>query len=205
MKNDFDIIAPFYDQMASLVFGDRLRQIQKTYLDQIDSGSSILIVGGGTGEILEWLPQDKRLTITYVELSPKMMAKAKLRRTQLSQTDFVCKNILDHSGQFDYVIANFFLDCFDKESLHIVLDKLQDLLENDGELIVSDFLPTGHLRHKLLNYLMHGFFRLIANLASGSLLDIRSELLSNGYVEIAYRQENNGHMFSGRYQKALID
>ena len=93
----------------------------------------------------------------------------------------------------------------DKESLHIVLDKLHGLLENDGELIVSDFLPTGHLRHKLLNYLMHGFFRLIANLASGSLLDIRSELLSNGYVEIAYRQENNGHMFSGRYQKALID
>lgn len=50
---NFNWVAPFYDALSFLVFGRRLQRAQTVFLDQIPAGASVLIVGGGTGWLLE--------------------------------------------------------------------------------------------------------------------------------------------------------
>ena len=53
MNPDFNTVARPYDFISRLVFGDSLVEAQTSLLHYIPSNSQILIVGGGTGWILE--------------------------------------------------------------------------------------------------------------------------------------------------------
>lgn len=203
MKNNFNRIAPVYDALAQLVFGDKLKKVQQVYLDHLLMNDKVLIVGGGTGEILEWLPKEARVMVDYLELSSAMINKARKRKSQALETNFINGDIVDHEGKYDVIIASFFLDCFDQDDLEKVLHKLASLLKVEGKLLVTDFALTESQRDKLLQKVMHQFFKITANLRSDHLKNIRGIMLASDFIEIRYQTFEKERLFAGVYGKRL--
>ena len=199
MKNDFNLIAPIYDSLSYIVFRNKLKQVQKIYLDLLIPNSKVLIIGGGTGKILQWLPPGKNLEVTYVELSRKMLELARSRSYE-NMVKLYQADIMDFHGEFDYVIANFFLDCFDSDNLKKVISKFSNLLTNKGSILVTDFKYNTDQRDGLLRKIMHWFFKIVSNLESDHLLDIHTEVLESGFNKLKYQVFDRGQLFSAVYK-----
>jgi len=201
VKNNFDRVAPIYDLLAKFVFAKKLENIQRQYLNEIPEGAKILIVGGGTGKLLEWLPAEKSLTVTYLELSEKMLLKAKRRVLDDIYVTFQQGDVLEVQGEYEVVIAHFFLDCFDEKLLIKVLNRLNGILKNDGKLFVADFKLNDKLKDKWLSKLMHQFFRLVSNLSSKELKDLHKLTLENGFKQVSYKTLYDEQLYAAIYEK----
>lgn len=174
--NNFNYIASIYDALAKSVFGNSIDESTNHYLDQIKSDDTVLIVGGGTGKLLENLPHCKK--VVFIEKSSRMLDRAKGRDIQIP-TKFVHGDFLDQElSGFGVVICPFFLDCFNHENLKRVVSKIGNALSPDGKLIVTDFQKG---TNDLLLVAMHLFFTVFANLESRKLKDIHSELLNHSF------------------------
>lgn len=178
--NDFDSIAPFYDRLAKLVFGKSLLNAQIAHISEIREKDHVLVLGGGTGEILEHIPFCK--SVDYVEKSKQMIRRAERRQINLS-INFIQQSFLtvELDKQYDIIICPFFLDCFDHSNLNYVVGKIESLLNTDGRLLVIDF--DKERVNKILLKSMFLFFVAVARLATSELLNIRSELQKNSFVE----------------------
>lgn len=196
MKNDFNRVAPFYDALAKRVFGRHLLQSQKVLLDQVPQASKLLILGGGSGQMLSYVPG--QCSLTYVEKSPKMMDRAKSRSHELS-IEYIQEDFLKWPCQdcFDYILCPFFLDCFQLGSLRKVLVKCKQLLHANGRLLVADFEQQG--RFRLLLKGMHLFFRWVAHLESDTLQAIHGETLEAGFLLESENFFYDGLIFSRSY------
>lgn len=201
MKNDFDKVAGVYDPLARLVFGSKLDDAQQFFLNGLEKKANVLILGGGTGRILEWLPKQKELDVTFVELSHSMLEKAKKRDSNAKSTSFIHKNGLATSGQFNYVITNFFFDCFSQEQLDEMIKHVVSMLDVEGKLFVTDFKDNDRLKDQWINRLMHWFFKLITNLESKALKDISNTIEAHGLVRTAYKSFDRGQIFSAIYER----
>src|SRR4051812_29791885 len=90
MANNYDNIAPYYDHLNKLVLGKATIDAQNCLVPFIRENSRLLIVGGGTGKILEEIAKQKaNLQIVYVDSSGKMIAIAKKRRVGSNNVTFV--------------------------------------------------------------------------------------------------------------------
>jgi len=176
--NDFDFLAPTYDSVVRLVFGRSIVMSQKWLIGQMEDCNSVLILGGGTGEILTLLPENFR--ITYLEKSGEMIRISKNRKTSL-EIDFINEDFLGWGTQqkFDCIICPFFLDCFNEINLRETILRVKAYLSPNGVLLVSDFELKSTPR--FLSWLMHFFFRISTNLESKALKDINGELLKAGF------------------------
>lgn len=200
MKNDFDIIAPIYDALARVVFGRSLDSAQQTFLTHIEANSRVLIVGGGTGKILEWLPEDLGLKVDYIELSKGMLHKASSRTSKGNHVQFLCQDVREMKGNYDIIIANFFLDCFSSKDLEAILLHLKRLLNSRGKLFVTDFYPTNVWHQKLLIQSMHWFFRMVTRLEADELLDIHEKVKAANLLPVELKFFRRGSIFSAVYQ-----
>lgn len=182
MKNSFDRVAGFYDRLARLAFGKIWDKIQKSPLPFLQNKKNILIVGGGTGQILEYLGQGQE--IVFVELSKKMLDLAKRRKTSAA-VDFVHQNYLTWQSdqKFDVILFSFFLDAFSESSLNSILKKCQSELSRQGELIVVDFERAAPLQN-FVTKIMLLFFRIATKLESRQLLDFKKIIASVGFEMI---------------------
>lgn len=201
MKNDFNAIAPVYDLLAKLVFGKSLENAQLAFLSEIDPKAKVLIVGGGTGKILEWLPEGLALEIDYVELSKGMLDKASSRVSHGNNIQRTCQDIRAVSGKYDFIIANFFLDCFSAKDLGAILSHLKRLIGPNGKLLVTDFYPTNAWHQRLLINSMHRFFRFASRLEADALLDIHERIKEVKLTPIKLEFFRNGSVFSAIYEK----
>ncbi|MEQ9468812.1 MAG: class I SAM-dependent methyltransferase [Ekhidna sp.] len=195
--NDFDHIAPVYDRLARLVFGGDVLKSQLRFLDQVKSSDRVLILGGGTGQLLEHLPKCKE--VDFVEKSSKMITRAKSRKSDQA-INFIHKDFFEFetNQKYDMIICPFFLDCFNPESLYKALHKTKSLLSEEGKLIVSDFDQKG--TGKTLSCFMHLFFRVISNLQSKQLGAIHSEVIAGGFSMIEEEFFNQNMIFSRLYR-----
>ncbi|MEO9870496.1 class I SAM-dependent methyltransferase [Ekhidna sp.] len=194
--NDFNRIAPIYDQIAHLVFGDRLLKAQTHFLDQIKPDDKVLILGGGTGALLEYLPICKQ--IHYVEKSDKMIQRARKRNSK-SEVQFINQDFLAFKSpnQYDVILCPFFLDCFAERKLETVLHKVSAMIAKDGWMMIADFDVQS--TSIFLSQMMHLFFRLFASLGSSKLLDIRKHIVRKGFDESSLQKFKNG-IFSTIYK-----
>lgn len=194
---DFDGIARYYDRLKKLTFGNRLDAATRYYLHEIEPNSKVLIIGGGTGEILMYLPPD--LSLTYVEKSSSMIRIASQKRA--SGIDFIQLDFKDFETEadYDYVICPFFLDLFDNDELVSIVGKISKLLKRDGKLLVTDFQSVGR-RHQILIWLMYRFFRLSANIQARHLPDIDQIIIHSNFQRFKSRQFSHGLIFSHIYQ-----
>ena len=185
-NSGFDFIAPVYDWMARLVFGKAITESQTIFLNRIPAGAEILILGGGTGWLLEKISeQNKSCKILYVDASAKMIKKSKLRKTQ-DEVQFVQGVLQDIPEQrrFDVIVTNFYLDLFSDSNLKIVIEQIHAHTKPSSQWLVADFIDTVWW-HRMMLRVMYVFFRVVAGIDGSQLPVWGNALQAQGWAKAA--------------------
>jgi ubiquinone/menaquinone biosynthesis C-methylase UbiE len=207
--NNYDAVAPFYDFLSRLVFGNAQVNAQVAQLQHIPAGARILIVGGGTGWILEEIARihASGLVITYVEISAQMLKRAKSRSYGQNAVRFVHAGIAHFkpSGKFDVIQTAFLFDNFSAASVNLIFNQLDDLLENNGLWLYSDFKLSPEERYgwkHLMLKMMYFFFRIVARVEAKKLQEVGALFGSKNYQIISREAHYRGFIASIIFRKS---
>ncbi len=191
MKGNYDNVAPFYDLISRLVYGSAILQAQIFLINAIPAHSSVLIIGGGTGHILEEISKkhNSGLQITYVEVSQKMIAFSKMKNAGSNNIIFISQSILDTTFHqlFDVVVTPFLFDNFSYNTSKIIFDKVDALLVPAGLWLFADFQLSekNNAWQKLLLNFMYFFFRALCKIEAAHLQDMRMFFEKYNYRNIS--------------------
>jgi ubiquinone/menaquinone biosynthesis C-methylase UbiE len=196
--NNFNRIAFYYDFLAQIIFGKKLDEATKSFTKQIHSESSTLILGGGSGKILDNLRHVEQ--VDFVDSSRKMIEIAKISKH--SSVNFIHADFLRHSFkvQYDVIVCPFFLDVFNQSELVEAIRKIKMLLKNGGFLIVVDFQSSRWI-HSLLIKAMYLFFGLTTNMSGTKLLSINKSITECDFQCKNKLEWLGGLVFSNIYGK----
>ncbi|WP_456459593.1 class I SAM-dependent methyltransferase [Reichenbachiella sp.] len=195
--NDYDRIAWIYDELARLIFRGNLLKSQTHYLSDLKPNDRILIIGGGTGKVLEALSLlDIPLEIDFIEPSTPMIEKARKRMLDSSNliVNFqqVTLEAFTPRSKYDCVCCFYFFDLFKEHSLKEHMDRIKTMMTESSNLLVADFNnQKANWWKKALSATMHWFFKMTTQLESNKLKNIDSLLLDSGF-----RKEKEVHFFS---------
>jgi len=146
MVNNYDPLARYYDFLSRLVYGRTQVDAQIQMLDQVRPGDKLLIVGGGTGWILETLAAlyPDGLQITYVEPSKVMIRLARRRKRGGHNVSFVELPIEQFftEERFDCILTGFLFDNFNQEHTEATIRALDTVLVDGGHWLNADFYYT---------------------------------------------------------------
>lgn len=191
--SNFDFVAAFYDGLSGLVFQNSIEKAGKRLVDWVAPGSKVLLLGGGTGQLLKHFKSAKT-EIEYVELSSKMMNLAK-KQSCISKINFHTKDYLlfEAEQRYDFVICPFFLDLFPPKELEQIITKVKKDLKSEGKLLIVDFSPKGTgLFNLLLLKIMILFFRLFSGIRIKKYNQLFDKVSSSGFVlEESFAKRNN--------------
>lgn len=205
--SNFNRIASSYDFLARLVFGKNMVDVQEYSLKEIKDGDRILILGGGTGWILNSINENcPPGEIWYVDISDKMIKYAKSKVVDKINIHFIHGTIEDIAEveKFDVVITNFFLDVFSEKQLESLIPKTMERIKPDGLWLCSDFIATGKFGHQLMLSLMYLFFKLTVNLRNKKLPNWEAQLCKSGLVLLKEKEFLKGFMKATVFRKHLV-
>jgi len=207
-KSDYNNAAWFYDTLARIIFGKAINKSQTCFFKKIDSGSSILIIGGGTGWILDEIAQRQSdgLEIVYVEKSSKMINAARKRLTGLNKVIFIHEAVENSvfNKSFDIVITSFLFDSFSNSTINIVFQKLAVKLKPGGLWLYSDFIEPKKLWHKLLLNSMYAFFKVVCKIEADNLPDL-TLLFKKFNLDLIDENSFYGNFITGRIYKNRLN
>jgi len=204
MLNNYDKIAGHYDTLSRLVFFKSQVNAQINQLPYIQENSHVLIVGGGTGWILEELSKIYTgLKIVYVEISAKMIALSQKRNYKNNYVEFVNIGIEDFKTDvlFDVILTPFLFDNFAEQRAAKVFAQLNERLKKDGLWFLVDFSlnkTNGNWWKWLLLRSMYGFFKLLGIVEAHQLIDMNPYFFKANYLIIEER------LYYGSFIKATI-
>jgi len=205
MAANYNNSAWFYDRLSRLVYGKALINAQVYLLQYIGAGSNLLIVGGGTGWILDEITRlhPSGLQITYVEISANMTDLSRKRNTGNNQVTFINLPIEDADIQtkFDVVFTPFLFDNFTDDTMHQVFNSIHQLLKTEGTWLNTDFQLTGKWWQNALLRSMFIFFRTICRIEASNLPDIEGLFQTNGYKTITQKTFFGDFVISTAYKK----
>jgi len=189
MSNNYDPVARYYDPLSRLVFGHTEIEAQVDMLDQVKPGDHLLIIGGGTGWILEKLAAiyPDGLHITYVEPSRVMMALAR-KRNWGGHSVFFVQQPIEHfvtTGRFDCILTGFLFDNFHQEHAETIVHSLDNVLHPGGSWLNADFYYPprgGSWWHGALLYAMYLAARWICRVEANRLPDVEACFETLGYT-----------------------
>ncbi|PAY19448.1 hypothetical protein CKO51_11340 [Rhodopirellula sp. SM50] len=199
MKNNaksvrgYDRLAKIYRGLEICLFGNALHRARLALLDQLPRVGRALVLGDGTGRLLEQLcitQPDCR--ITSVDQSRQMLNQQRrrverigaLHRVEFVQVDARSYDVPEN--RFDLVVAAFFLDCFTEDELAACLPRFLASLRDDGTFYFVDFVwPSSTWRRRqatAYQWLMHRFFRWQTGLPNRRLVDLNAVLAGQRLV-----------------------
>ncbi|OOQ59037.1 class I SAM-dependent methyltransferase [Mucilaginibacter pedocola] len=184
MASNYDNSASFYDGLSRLVFGNALVNAQRHYLPDIPPNSKVLIIGGGTGWILEEIAKvhPSGLEIVYVEISAKMMALSQKRNAGGNKVTFINKAVEEFTDEgFDVVITPFLFDNYTEKALGPTFNHIHQMLKASGLWLNIDFQLLGKWWQYAMLKSMLLFFKVLCGVESWRLPEIGSHFASNGY------------------------
>lgn len=188
MPANYDNSASFYDRLSRLVFGKALVNAQIWLLPRIPKNAKVLIVGGGTGWLLEEITKlhPGGLNITYVEISAKMMALSRKRNIGNNHVEFINKAVEDAGlpADFDVVITPFLFDNFTEDSLPGVFQHVYQSLKPSGLWLNTDFQLTGKWWQYVILKSMLLFFKVLCSVPAWRLPDVGKQFGKFGYEVI---------------------
>ncbi|MEJ8758221.1 class I SAM-dependent methyltransferase [Pontibacter sp. H259] len=203
----FDRVASFYDPLARLVYGSKLQEAQRWLLKFIPDGATILIIGGGSGWLLQQVLQHTSPShVLYLEASEKMLLKAK----QLNPNQIIVEfrhgtdTGLQPHVSFDVIITPFLLDLFPDARLNQLMGRIYTSLSTGGIWLFADFWPVEQkppFWQKLLAKSMYLFFGLLSGVQATQLPDYRKRFNRLGLQEIASESFYNGFVQSKVFRK----
>ncbi|MEZ0538922.1 methyltransferase domain-containing protein [Fibrella arboris] len=201
----FDRVAPFYDLLARLAFGQSLRRAQLWGIDHIRPGSRVLVLGGGTGGTLAHLLARQPSYVLYVEASAVMLKMAKQRTQPHAPVAFVLGTERDVPAMelFEYILLPFVLDVhlIDTLTTHM-LPRLLAHLPAGGQLIVTDFDRPQRYWQRAYMWVMLRFFRLTAGIPVKTWTNWPQTLWQAGLVEQDVCLFRAGQVRSGCWVRA---
>lgn len=178
MINNYDKIANHYDFLSRLVFFKSQVNAQINQLKHIPKNSRILIVGGGTGWILEQITKihSSGLEIVYVEVSAKMIMLSKQKNSGTNTVTFLTLNIENFVTQstFDIILTPFLFDNFSVDDAKSTFKKLDKVLKNNGLWFFTDFNVKGKNSWWKLLFIkfMYQFFTFFKIIDTKKLIDM---------------------------------
>jgi ubiquinone/menaquinone biosynthesis C-methylase UbiE len=202
-RNNFDILAPVYDVLARLVFGNSIDKAQRCHLDQVPVDARVLILGGGTGKVLTYLLRiNPSCTIVYYEASGRMISKsrARLDSQQQKRVTFIHAPELHADNSFDVVVTQFFLDLFTPAELKTRIEQITAILNPDAQWIAADFVNNGTAWQRLLLKSMYTFFRMCCSLDAKSLPPWHEMISAAGW-----REQNSERFYAGFIESVLFE
>lgn len=208
MRNNYNFIAPYYDTISKVVFGKTIFHAQTCLLSTIHANSSLLIVGGGSGWILEEIAKlhNDGLEIIYIESSEKMIALAKERKYNHNNVSFICLPIQEYQTlqQFDYVFTAFLFDILTEEKINSAFAKIHPLLKTGGKWLYADFIPTNSTKknwQKMLLKIMYLFFRIVSRIDAKRLTDMAPYFKTANYQPVFTKWHYKNFIQSVIYEK----
>lgn len=206
MHANYDAVAGYYDRLSQLVFGNALYKAQVYLIKAIPAEARVLIVGGGTGWILEEIAQihGQGLQITYVEISERMLGRSKKRNAGNNKVTFISSAIQEAilEKEYDVVITPFLLDNFSDSMHKQVFRKIDNHCRRGGLWLCADFqIRENSLKQRLLLKTMYLFFGFLCNLDTASLPDSAMLFHLHNYRAVSQEQFYNGFVSSVIYQK----
>ncbi|MFT2009067.1 class I SAM-dependent methyltransferase [Pontibacter sp. 13R65] len=181
-----------------------MQEAQQALLPYIAEQDRVLLIGGGSGWLLEQiLLHHPKLKLLYLEASPKMlqMAQNRYRRLQVSghQVEFRLgtEALLHETDVFDVIFTPFLLDLFLPHRLHLLMNRLANSLAPEGLWLFSDFWPVATPPlwwQQLLLKSMYTFFGMVSQVRARSLPDFKSH----------FEQLQLEEVYSSSYAKGMV-
>ena len=202
MASNYNNSAWFYDGLSRLVYGRALINAQVYLLQFVPANSSVLIVGGGTGWILEELTKihPSGLSITYVEIAADMMARSMRRNTGQNSVVFI-NNAIENVGinkEFDVVTTPFLFDNFTEATAQTVFNYIHQLLKPGAIWLNADFQLIGKWWQSVLLKSMFLFFRMLCKIEASQLPDVERLFNAGGFRAL------EGKCFYGNFVVAKV-
>ncbi len=165
MSANYDNASWFYESLSKLVFGNAQVEAQEYFLNLIPPRARILIIGGGTGQILESVAKlhPSGLHITYVEISTNMMELSRKRNVAQNEVIYITEDIsqLTLTQKFDVIITAFLFDNFSTQEVYKIFPNIHQRLVPDGLWLNTDFQLTGPIWQKVMLKSMYYFFSVL--------------------------------------------
>ena len=180
MRNDYNGIANYYDRLSRIVFQRSIIKAQAYLLEFVQDNNCILLVGGGTGWILEEISKLNRqnVSVIYVEKSAKMIELSKKRKYGNISVEFIDSPIETYTTQqqFDIILTPFVFDNFIEKKIKYIFPKLDTYLKKMGFWLYADFVndeQKSKAWQQLLLKTMYTFFKLTTNIETKKLVDLK--------------------------------
>ncbi len=204
---DFDRVAPFYDLLVRLVYGNQLLKAEEVLHAEIRPGDRLLVIGGGSGRGLPALLKRNPREVVYIEASARMFHLAQKRVPDHPAMTWVLgtETSAQGLGIFDHVLTAFFLDVFPPNRLKEVMAVLNDCLSKEGKWLLADFSAHkggGAWWKKPLIAAMFLFFRITVGLKSNILPEWEVVFREKGFQLKNLVPRLNGLVVSMVWQRA---
>ncbi|MGE0681354.1 MAG: class I SAM-dependent methyltransferase [Candidatus Binatia bacterium] len=176
----YSLLAPGYDVAARVGSLGAIPQAQGALLRLLPPIYNLLIVGGGSGLCLRFLPWE-RVTgrVTFVDIAPGMMQRARHVAQALGVAEriqFLQQSVehLDPRQRFDAVYTAFFLDQFPQPRCEAIMRLLHAALCPGGVWLDVDFSCNvedgwARLYRAALLPFLYRFFRLVCGIEAVTL------------------------------------
>lgn len=203
-NDSYQLLAGSYRFLEYLVFRNKLLQARIASFDLIENGSRILIVGGGNGIVLKYLPNS---SVVFIDPSQKMLRIAAKVPTSAEVT-FINSTLelAELQGGFDHVLVHFVLDLYPAAQLDSALRKLSDLLKPGGMLHIADFklsdLSCRDHFYRILTRFMILFFRIFTDHQNRTVPDIPKAVGQSELLLQSCHTTSCGYIFNGVWQKS---
>lgn len=193
MANNYDSIAGYYDRIHHLFYGQAEVNAQVELLEHVRPGDRLMIVGGGTGWILEKIAAiyPSGLRITYIESSKKMMELTQSRNWGENKVEFFTGRVEEwrpsEPGKFDCILTGFFFDNFKAGHARGIVQELTPYLKPGGHWLETDFYyprRRGKLWQAILLWAMYFSARIICRVEAKRLPDMEGIFKEEGYEPV---------------------
>jgi SAM-dependent methyltransferase len=198
--NNYDRIANYYDRIHHLFYGQSEINAQVELLGYIRPGDRLLILGGGTGWILEKIAAifPAGLRITYIESSERMMELTKKRNWGQNEVGLIISTVEEWMGdggarvegkggdeaEYDCILTGFFFDNFKEVHAAEIVRRVTPFLKKGGYWLEADFYyprGRGKLWQAVLLHAMYFSARLICGVEAKRLPDMERIFSEEGY------------------------
>ena len=191
----FDSLAPWYQKLERIAFGDDLQRCRVACLGEIAAPRRALIVGEGDGRFLcELLRLQPGIEVDCIDESQRMLKLArKCNERELpgraESVRFIHQDITSWAApekHYDLLITHFVLDCFPENALTGIIKKLAGAATENASWLLADFClpPNGMARLRARAWLaaMYLFFRVAARIQARELIDSAPFMQAGGFT-----------------------
>ena len=208
--NSYKLISSYYDTIKHFVLANDPIAAETFFLKDLPKEKSLLVVACGTAEFLNHINTEYFDQIVCLDANKGMISLAQKRIKSLKLKRHILfkeSRFEDFQSdtKFDIIALPFVLDCLKQKDQVIFLNKANELLNDSGNLIITDFQYPERKwdLQRFFIVLMYAFFKLSTNIQSTRLPDYDSILKNKWVLQEEYILEKF-NIFSKKYKKSAF-